>query len=139
MVPTESIVEGFAALAYDPASDGGPQRRGDGGVGGQVVAGEVTRAVRDTSTDAGPVREGDWIGVTRGRGGVDLGLAVGRRQGPAGPAGPDRELVTVIEGEGATAGETRRITEWLHEQHPEVTAEVHHGGEPLYPYLLGIE
>jgi hypothetical protein len=28
-----------------------------------VVAGEVTRAVRDTSTDAGDVHEGDWIGL----------------------------------------------------------------------------
>src|SRR6185437_6513226 len=52
---------------------------------------------------------------------------------------PDHELVTVIEGEGATAGDTRRVTEWLHDQRPDVVAEVHHGGQPLYPYLLGIE
>jgi len=25
----------------------------------------VTRAVRDSMTDAGPVREGDWIGLSR--------------------------------------------------------------------------
>lgn len=51
----------------------------------------------------------------------------------------DHELVTVIEGEGATAGDTRRITEWLHDVHPAVATEVHHGGQPLYPYLFGIE
>ncbi|MGH2476323.1 MAG: hypothetical protein ACRDIL_13765 [Candidatus Limnocylindrales bacterium] len=31
------------------------------------------------------------------------------------------------------------MTEWLDEHRPEVSAEVHHGGQPLYPYLFGIE
>jgi len=31
------------------------------------------------------------------------------------------------------------VTEWLSEHHPDVTAEVHHGGQPLYPYLFGVE
>ena len=47
--------------------------------------------------------------------------------------------MTLIEGEGATAGDTRRITTWLHDEYPQVATEVHHGGQPLYPYLLGIE
>jgi len=51
----------------------------------------------------------------------------------------DHEIVTLIEGEGASAAETRRLTEWLHEHRPGVEAEVHHGGQPLYPYLLSIE
>ncbi|MGH9184511.1 MAG: hypothetical protein ACRD0U_01640 [Acidimicrobiales bacterium] len=48
-------------------------------------------------------------------------------------------MVTIIEGEGASAAHTRRITEWLGEHHPGVATEVHHGGQPLYPYLFGIE
>ena len=51
----------------------------------------------------------------------------------------DHEIVTLIEGEGATAADTRRITEWLAEERPDVSAEIHHGGQPLYPYLLGVE
>ncbi len=51
----------------------------------------------------------------------------------------EHELVTLIEGDGAGAGETRRITEWLAEHRPDVAVEVHHGGQPLYPYLLSIE
>jgi dihydroxyacetone kinase-like predicted kinase len=48
-------------------------------------------------------------------------------------------IVTIIEGEGATAGTTRRLTEWLAESRPGVSPEVHHGGQPLYPYLLAVE
>ena len=48
-------------------------------------------------------------------------------------------IVTIIEGEGFTPAATRAVTEWLGDQHPDVTAEVHHGGQPLYPYLFGVE
>ena len=42
-------------------------------------------------------------------------------------------------GRGLVAAVTRRITEWLADQRWAVEAEVHHGGQPLYPYLFGIE
>lgn len=53
--------------------------------------------------------------------------------------GDEHEIVTIIEGEGSSAGDTRRITEWLEEHRPGVAPEVHHGGQPLYPYLFGVE
>ena len=49
------------------------------------------------------------------------------------------EILTIIEGEGATQANTRRITEFLHERYPRLEVEVHPGGQPLYPYLFGIE
>ena len=52
---------------------------------------------------------------------------------------PRHELVTLFEGEWARPQDTRRVTEWLNENHPEVAVEVHHGGQPLYPYLISIE
>ena len=47
--------------------------------------------------------------------------------------------MTIIEGEGSGAADTRRITEWLRDHRPDVETEVHHGGQPLYPYLFSIE
>jgi DAK2 domain fusion protein YloV len=141
VVPTGSIVEGFAALlAYDPATGVDENAEAMSASATRVLPGAVTRAVRDSETEAGPVREGEWIGMSRG--GI---LAIA--DSPEGAAlrlldgllREGHELVTVIEGEGSTAAATRRITEWLHEEHPDVTAEVHHGGQPLYPYLFGIE
>ena len=140
VVPTESIVEGFAALlAYDPAS--GAQRNADAmaASASRVVAGEVTRAVRDANTDAGSVKQGDWIGLRR-----DGVVSIADSQSGAAIGLLDRlvqahELVTVIEGEESSPPETRRITEWLKDERPEVAVEVHHGGQPLYPYLFGVE
>ena len=47
--------------------------------------------------------------------------------------------MTVIEGEGAHAADTRRIVEWLADERPGTASEVHHGGQPVYPYLFSIE
>ena len=141
VVPTGSIVEGFSALlAYDPAAGVEDNEAAMVASSSRVLPAEVTQAVRDASTEAGPVSAGDWIGVSRGR-------VVSVSDSAAGAAfalldrllTDDHELVTLIEGEGATAADTRRITTWLHDEHPDVATEVHHGGQPLYPYLLGIE
>jgi dihydroxyacetone kinase-like predicted kinase len=141
VVPTGSIVEGFAALlAYDPASSLADNERAMTESARRVVPGEVTTAVRDADTEAGPVRAGDWIGISR-----DGVVAIGSTVVAATCGlidrlmGDDHELLTLIEGEGATAADTRRLTEWLHDEHADVAVEVHHGGQLLYPYLLGIE
>jgi hypothetical protein len=52
---------------------------------------------------------------------------------------PEHELLTIIEGDGSTPANTRRITEFVADEFPEMSVEVHHGGQPLYPYYFGIE
>jgi dihydroxyacetone kinase-like predicted kinase len=51
----------------------------------------------------------------------------------------DHEIVTIITGLDATAEQTAEIAAWLEGEHPEVDVEVHHGGQPLYPYYFGVE
>ena len=59
VVPTGSIVEGFAALlAYDPGAEVEANERAMAASACRVLPGEVTRAVRDADTEAGPVRAG---------------------------------------------------------------------------------
>jgi len=141
VVASTSIVEGFAALlAYDPDAPGETNAKAMADSSCHVVAAEVTRAVRDTSTPAGEVREGDWIGLTsKGVQSIAESIAVCACALLDKVLDDGHELVTVIEGEGATPATTRRITQWLAEERPGVTVEVHHGGQPLYPYLFGVE
>jgi uncharacterized protein len=141
VIPTRSIVEGFAALlSYDPATSGAENAEAMSESASGVVAAEVTQAVRDTTTDAGPVKVGDWIGIgPSGIGSIADSVAVASNKILETLLTPNHELVTIIEGDGATPAHTRRITEFLAEEFPDVTVEVHHGGQPLYPYLFGIE
>jgi len=141
VVPTKGITEGFAALvAYDPEADGDANAEEMADAAAAVVAGELTQAVRDSSCEVGPIAEGDWLGITRdGIRAVEGELTDAATKLLAELVLPSHEIVTIIEGEGATAGSTRHITEWLGEHRPAATCEVHHGGQPLYPYLFGIE
>jgi hypothetical protein len=141
VVATGSILEGFAALlAYDPAAGAAVNAASMGESAARVVPGEVTRAVRDATTDAGEVHEGDWIGISRdGVISIADSVVMATRLLLSRLLESQHELITLIEGEGSRAGDTRRISEWLREEYPDVALEVHHGGQPLYPYLLGIE
>jgi hypothetical protein len=51
----------------------------------------------------------------------------------------DSEIVTVLVGSDARHGETERLREQVSLAHPQVEVEVHEGGQPLYPYLIGVE
>jgi uncharacterized protein len=141
VVPTRGIAEGFAALmSYDPEAGADENAKEMTALASNVLAGEVTRAVRDSTSDVGPIAEGDYLGITS-----DGILAVEQTQAAAACrllellVTDEHEIVTVIEGEGSTPANTRAITEWLDEHHPGASVEVHHGGQPLYPYLFGIE
>ncbi|HWW52511.1 MAG TPA: DAK2 domain-containing protein, partial [Acidimicrobiales bacterium] len=141
VVGTRSISEGLAAaFAYDPEGDAETNAEAMYSAAGGVVAGEVTRAVRDSVCDAGPIAEGDYLGLSR------EGIVVVAPTLAGAACGlldqlmtDDHEIVTVLEGEGSAAAATREITEWLAEKRPGAVAEVHHGGQPLYPYLFSIE
>jgi hypothetical protein len=141
VVATKGITEGFAALlAYDPEADGPTNGSEMTEAAGNVVAGEVTQAVRDSSCDLGPIATGDWLGIARdGIRAVEAQLADAATRLLDDLVTDRHEIITIIEGDGASVATTRHITEWLGEHRPDAAAEVHHGGQPLYPYLFGIE
>jgi uncharacterized protein len=141
VVPTRGIAEGFAALmGYDPEAPAADNAKEMASLSANVVAGEVTRAVRDSTSEAGPVAEGDYLGIARdGIKAVEATVAAAACRLLDALVTDDHEIVTVIEGEGASPADTRVITEWLDQNRPGVSPEVHHGGQPLYPYLFGVE
>ena len=141
VVPTRGVAEGFASLlAYDPGAEADTNAGGMAAAASHVVAGEITRAVRDSSTDRGPIREGDWLGIARdGILAVDDDLSGAATTLLDQLVGPEHEIVTIIEGEGASQAITRHLEVWLHDNRADCEVEIHHGGQPLYPYLFGIE
>jgi len=142
VVPTTSMPEALAALVlYDPEADAAVNAEQMSESAESMATGEVTQAVRATNSDAGPIEEGDWIGIVRGDGivvvsstldGATVALLEHLVQ-------PGREIVTIIEGRDANGGHTDLIHAWMEEHHPDVQVEVHRGNQPLYPYLFGVE
>jgi dihydroxyacetone kinase-like predicted kinase len=134
--------EALAALVvYDPEASAEQNAAEMNAAIESVATGEVTQAVRDSVTESGPVRAGDWIGIVRGDGIVAVA-------GSAAEASfelldqlltPDRELLTVITGSDADPATTAAIEGWIADNRADLEVEIHAGGQPLYPYLFGAE
>ncbi|CAN5571108.1 DAK2 domain-containing protein [soil metagenome] len=142
VVPTKTMLEGLASLVvYDPEADAAVNARAMIQAATSVVTGEVTQAVRATKSDVGPIDLGDWIGITRGDGIVAVAgtldgalVALLERLVDA-----KSEIVTIVEGLDSNPGHTDVVHAWLDEHYPDIQVEVHRGGQPLYPYLFGVE
>jgi hypothetical protein len=142
VVHTRSMPEALAALVnYDPEADADTNAESMATAAESVATGEITQAVRDTSSEVGPVTTGDWIGLVRGDGIVSVGgtLTVAATELLRHLIDENSELLTIITGVDATSSHTDVITAWVADNHPDVVVEVHHGGQPLYPYLFGVE
>jgi uncharacterized protein len=142
VVPTTSMPAALAALVvYDPEADVDVNLEEMTEGAASVATGEITQAVRDTNSDVGAVTTGDWIGLVRGDGIVAVsGSLVGAACALLDfLITPGREIVTVITGSDSTAGHTDALLAWILEHRPDVQVEVHRGGQPLYPYLFGVE
>ncbi len=141
VVPTRGVQEGFAALLeYDPQAPVDENAEAMTDAASRIVAGEVTRAVRAADSPVGAISAGDFIGLSRA--GVEsvaatLGEATCKLIDRL--VGPGHEIVTMIEGEGSSVAERRKVTEWIRAEHPELSIERHSGGQPLYPFLLSVE
>ena len=134
--------EALASLVvYDPEASAEHNAREMSAAAASVATGEITQAVRDTDSDAGAIRTGDWIGIVRGDGIVAIGGSwrAAATQLLDHLISPEREILTVLEGSEATSEMTIELTAWMADNHPGIVVEVHQGGQPLYPYLFGVE
>jgi uncharacterized protein len=142
VVATTGIPDALAALVdYDPDAGLEANMKAMTDAVTRVRTGEVTQAVRNAVAECGPVSEGDWIALTRD-GGIVAAVAT-----PADAVctllahlvDDESEIVTVLVGSDAPTAETQRIREHIELRFPHVEVEFHDGGQPLYPYLVGVE
>jgi DAK2 domain fusion protein YloV len=141
VVPTRSVAEGLASLLdYDPAAGVDHNVTAMVEAAARVAWGEVTRAVRDASTLAGAVKEGDWLGLDHGMIAVVAPDLAGAACALLDRLVVDRhEVVTVIAGDGSDDQATEAVRLWLGKHRPDAAVEVHDGGQPLAAYLFSAE
>ena len=77
--------------------------------------------------------------MTRWNCGIRHGSGIFFKSAPYHLLTPGRELLTIITGTGAEPATTAALESWLDEHRPDVQVEIHKGGQPLYPYLFGVE
>ncbi|MBD2871440.1 DAK2 domain-containing protein [Paenibacillus arenilitoris] len=141
VIPTRTVPQGLAAvLAFKEEESAERNAAWMKSAAEQVVSGQVTKAVRDTSIEGVTIREGDFIGIKEKTIVVSEPSLTGACKGLIGSMLEEGgDLLTVLTGEGADSAETAEICEWVAEQYPELELEVQKGGQPLYPYIFALE
>jgi hypothetical protein len=139
VVPTRSIPEGLAAmLAFLPKGDPGRTVAAMEAAAAACGWGEVTRAVRDATTPAGVIHAGDWLGIVDDEVTVVAPTTIAAALGVLGAlVNAKIEVVTVITGADAEPAVTAEIEAHLAAHAVDVSVVA--GGQPLYPYMFGVE
>jgi dihydroxyacetone kinase-like predicted kinase len=144
VIATRSVAAGFgAALAYSPEGDAGAVAAAMHEAIEGVHCVEVTRSVRETVVDGVEVGLGDAIVLVDGTlvaraDSLDEALMTGLGAVLNGAAA-DADLVTAYLGADAPAGARERLPALIEAAHAHVEVEVVDGGQPHYPYILGVE
>jgi DAK2 domain fusion protein YloV len=141
VIATHSVAAALAALVeYDPNATVADNERSMQVALERVRTGEVTQAVRDASVGGEQVREGEWLALARDGVVASVGSAADAvYKVLEALVDDDSEIVTVLVGCDAAANETERIREHIEYAFPHLEVEFHDGGQPLYPYLVGVE
>lgn len=141
VLPTRSVVQGLAALAVaDATRPFADDVASMADAAGSTRWGEVTTAVRESATMAGVCRPGDVLGLLEGDVVlIDADIEQAARHLLQRLLTGGGELVTVIAGADAPEGAGDRLVAWVEKTHPAVEVLGYAGGQPHYPFLLGVE
>ena len=105
-----------------------------------VESGEITTAVRESTTEIGEIKKGDFLGLQKGKVTVIAETIVEATKNLLKEMISDEhEIVTLVTGEESNQNETDEITALVDAEYEVIEVEVHAGGQPLYPYYIGIE
>ena len=140
VIPTKTVPQAISALmVFEPSEDFETNTENMMEAMNTVKSGQVTYAVRDTSSDGIYISEGDIIGISEGKimtctksveeavvklleGIVDMD-----------------DIITLYYGEDVTREAAESLKEKLEEIYDDMDVELHRGGQPLYYYILSVE
>lgn len=106
----------------------------------EIKVGEVTYAIRDAILGEQEIKKGQLIGIFQGEivatGSTqkDVVLTLLEKM-----VDKDDELVTLYSGEGVTPDTVEEIFEQIKTTYPELEVDTHHGGQPIYYFLISVE
>lgn len=101
---------------------------------------EVTHAVRDTNIEGVEIKKDQFMGIKDGKIVVsDLSLNTVLEVLLEKSLDEDKEIVTLYLGEDSTDEYTDFLEELLENKYPDVEVELIESGQPVYPYIIGVE
>ena len=141
VIPTHSVPQGItAAINLDPEASVEDNKNNLISAIATVTSGSVTYAVRATSIDGFKLKEGDFIGlnekhiIAKSNDVADVTLQTIEKL-----MTDDAATITLFSGNDIQESDSQALLEKVTEKYPDLEVSLHHGGQPLYYYLISIE
>ena len=101
---------------------------------------EVTHAVRDTNIEGVEIKKDEFMGIRNGKIVVsNLSLNTVLEELLEKSIDEGTEIVTLYLGEESTEEYTDFLEQLIEEKYPDVEVELIESGQPVYPYIIGVE
>lgn len=141
VVPTRTISQGLTAmLGYNPDGSLGENQEAMTQMSQEVVSGQITTAVRDTSIDHVAIKKDDYLGMIDGKIVIsEPDLKAASLDTLHKMVNEDTEIVTILVGVDGTQELAAELAASLQAEHEDLEVEIHQGDQPVYPYLFSAE
>lgn len=141
VLPTKTIPQGIAAMVgYMPEVDVEENRDGMTECYQNIMSGQVTYAVRDTTINGKTIRNGDIMGIDdEGIRAVGTDVAQTTLDLLSQMVDADSELISLYYGENVTGEQAEELAAKVEEMFPDVEIETNFGGQPIYYYMVSVE
>ncbi len=143
VVESKTVSQGLTALLAFETSKTLEENAADmTGNLSEVISGQVTNAVRDTSIDGLEIHENDWLGM------IDNKIVVSDKDmhgvltdtfDKMLASNEDAEIISIYIGADGKRQMIEALSEELENKYPDVEVEIFEGGQPVYPYLFSVE
>ncbi|MDC4184511.1 DAK2 domain-containing protein [Loigolactobacillus coryniformis] len=141
IVPSKTISQGMTSLlSFNPDNSLADNEAQMTAGLKDVISGQVTQSIRDTTIDGLAIKKDDYMGIIDGK----IKVTASERQTATVDMikvmlDDDSEIVTILIGEGGTRQEAQAIADAVMAIDDELEVELHDGGQPVYPYLVSVE
>jgi len=141
VVPSKTISQGMTALlGFNDQLSLEENKAAMSDMLADVVSGQVTTAVRDTSIDGLAIRKDDYIGMVDGKIVVSLPDRFESSFNTLKEMlNDDSEIVTILVGEGGSQAEAEKLRDAVLTLSEDLEVEIYQGDQPVYPYLFSVE
>ena len=141
VVESKTAPQGLAAvMVYNPQASAEENFANMQEVLSTVSTLEVTHAVRDTNIEGVEIKKDEFMGIRDGKIVVsNLSLNAVLEELLEKSLDEDSEIVTLYLGEESTEEYTDFLEQLIEEKYPDVEVELIESGQPVYPYIIGVE
>lgn len=141
VVHTRSITQGLSAMInFNKEADIDENVAAMEEALDDVISGQVTVAVRDTTIDGQEIKKDNYMGIVDGSIKVtDPDRKKATLEMVKAMLDDDSEVITIIYGADADQAEAQAIADEIQSWDEDYEVEIHEGDQPVYPYLISVE